>query len=165
MRQESQWLCSIWETGNWTLWSHQVWGPQASCLIHLRWAIHQPSKGHHKCLHNPSRVLNTSWAEVWVLLVDSGLIVLVTTAQSGHGPFCSLVVLPSSCLHYFCHNCGFIGRVEEEILHFMDLGWCAQLFKSPIDKLGHAVPSWQDCLWHKDVPALEFKFEHQVSVA
>ena len=24
--------------------------------------------------------------------VDSGLIVLVTTAQSGHGPFCSLVV-------------------------------------------------------------------------
>ena len=25
--------------------------------------------------------------------VDSGLIVLVTTAQSGHGPFCSLAVL------------------------------------------------------------------------
>ena len=30
--------------------------------------------------------------------VDSGLIVLVTTAQSGHGPFCSLVVFFSSCL-------------------------------------------------------------------
>ena len=27
--------------------------------------------------------------------VDSGLIVLVTTAQSGHGPFCSLAVLLS----------------------------------------------------------------------
>ena len=32
--------------------------------------------------------------------VDSGLIVLVTTAQSGHGPFCSLAVLLSSCLYH-----------------------------------------------------------------
>ena len=30
-----------------------------------------------------------------VRFVDSGLIVLVTTAQSGHGPFCSLAVLLS----------------------------------------------------------------------
>ena len=30
--------------------------------------------------------------EGWSESVDSGLIVLVTTAQSGHGPFCSLAV-------------------------------------------------------------------------
>ena len=37
-------------------------------------------------------------------LVESGLIVLVTTAQSGHGPFCSLVVLDRS----FTGGCEFL---------------------------------------------------------
>ena len=35
--------------------------------------------------------------------VDSGLIVLVTTAQSGHGPFCSLAVLLSFVFKLYLH--------------------------------------------------------------
>ena len=35
-----------------------------------------------------------------LLIVDSGLIVLVTTAQSGHGPFCSLAVFLSFVFTY-----------------------------------------------------------------
>ena len=77
-----------------------VLGKSFICLIHLySYFVELNQLSAVVGVHARSGLIKTMDSNY----VDSGLIVLVTTAQSGHGPFCSLAVLLSFVFKLYLH--------------------------------------------------------------